>query len=325
MTETSRENQLSEKNGATIIAPQKTTHLDAKDLLESIDVGLALALLQPRYIPKPCPECKLVGNRRGRCERGGLLVQRLECPLHGYYFDPDTANDKNEKLRAAMNEYLFKGHSQKSQAADLNKSSKTILRGMDRLRETCLDDFGIINRFHPQWYDATTSGDLVLDASQLLGTNYMMHVAFDYKTYDAVCYWLYETEDFSTWTDFFRRLGRTGYNARLFISDKGPLGCLKQAIHQHYPNVPHQIDWVHELDDVKSIIPPRPPQRARKDVTYQTPDERRLYARIFQMSKAPTRSECELIWSEILAEDWERTTTKRGVEVIDLLVKDYKN
>jgi hypothetical protein len=286
---------------------------DVEDALKPL--GYALAYLQQKYVPKPCPICGAIGIRKGHCFRGGLMAQRLRCEVHGYYYDPDLINSKEWKLREAVNEHIFNKGSQES---------KSVLREMAKVRDGCLDYLGIVNKFHPTWYEGTTGGCLVPDASSLPGTDYMVHAAFDCATGDSPCYWLYETEDESTWEDFFTRLDCTGYKVNFSVSDKGPLNCLKNAFAKHYPNVPHQFDWVHELDSVKEIIPPRP-KKPRKNVEYQTLDEQRLYRRIIQMYYAPTKLECEEIWQEILAESWEERTTVRGDEVIELLKKDYSN
>jgi len=280
---------------------------------------------------KPCPECLRIGRlgfgvRRGKPDRGGEKVQRYCCPGHGYYYDPDLTEAAEQRIRAKVNDYLFRSATQKDRAEEIEKSRQVLIRRLKLLRRDCMDDLEIVHHFKPEWYSDPRGGVIAVDATALDGTPYIVYLAFDVATGDPVCYLLGEVEDEDGWRNFFRRLDKTGYQIRLLISDGGPLDCIIRAASGHYQGVHkviHQLDWVHELHEIEKImpLPPKTPEEARRRrKPWQNDKEQLLYGLVLELRSARNEEQYERIRTKILKE--KATTTQRAKEVVELLEND---
>jgi len=280
---------------------------------------------------KPCPQCLRggvigFGVRRGRPIRGGQKVQRYDCPRHGYYYDPDLIEFREQQIRSKVNDYLFRSATQKNRAEEIGKSRQVLIRRLKLLRRNCMDDLEIVHHFRPQWYSDPRGGVVAVDATALDGTPYIVYVAFDAETGDPICYLLGVVEDEDGWRNFFRRLDRTDYRIRLLISDGGPLRCILRAASGHYQGVhkvPHQLDWVHELREIEKIMPPPPKteeEARRRRKPWQNEEEESLYGLVLELRCAPNDELYERVRTKILKE--KATTTERAKEVVELLERD---
>jgi len=121
-----------------------------------------------------------------------------------------------------------------------------------------------------------------------------------------------------------RRFDHTGYKIKLIVSDRGPGNCLLLAIKRHYPGIPHQLDWEHEVRDINEMMPPPPASseeaKRRKNKNWQNENEQQLYRKILEMRKSINEVAFRGIWKGIL-NAYEKTTD-RGRVVIDMLRSD---
>jgi len=266
-----------------------------------------------------------MGIRNGKPNRGGREVQRFRCGLHGYYYDPDLVNEREQEIRSKVNDYLFSGGSQRSRAGEVGRSRRTLGRRLKKLRFSCMNDLEIAEEFKPNWGNGQPDdGVIVIDATGLDGSPYVMYVAFDQKTGDLVCCMLARAEDEQSWLKLLRRLDSTAYRIKLIVSDKGPGNCIMLAVRRHYPGIPHQLDWEHEMREIEEILPPVPrdddaANRRRKP--WQNEKELLLYRLVWKMRRAANEEEFEKVRKRILR--LYASTTNRGREVIKLLEKDH--
>lgn len=161
-------------------------------------------------------------------------------------------------------------------------------------------------------------GILVVDATLLDGTKFFLYVGFDLRTKDAVCYNVARGENAAGWERFFQRLDRTGYKLRLIVSDRGFGNCLVNMIARRYPHVPHQVDWLHPLREIKKIM-----DWSAESFFFLNESEQNLYGLLMTLREASDEIVFEKIWAEIL--QLYTSVGSKGRQVIDLLEKYHQH
>jgi DNA-binding Lrp family transcriptional regulator len=256
-----------------------------------------------------------------------MVVQRFKCSQHGYYRYPNRVALREEKVRQKINEYFCYGGSQKSIADGLGVDRQTIIRRIKKINDNCMNDLEIIRKFKLDWHeDSPGGGIIVLDATSIKGTRNVLYLAVDELTKDLVCRTVRSEEDETGWGLHLRRLNETSYRPKLIVSDRGPGGCLKRAVAKHCPGIPHQLDWLHELRQIKRLM--RPPARnskgtvRRRQINYPNEREQNVYDLVIKMRNARSEEEFDRLWIDLLRLYLE--TTNRARKVIRILRNDLR-